>query len=378
MRYECTACDRTYDIGAPRWRCDCGGPLDLSSPAVTRDLIDTGGTGVWRYRRLLPPVDPGRPISLGEPTTPLIDAGNGALLKLDYLLPSGSYKDRGATVMVSRLTALGIGDIVLDSSGNAGAAVSTYSARAGISCQVFVPAGNSASKLAQIAAVGGRLRPVHGSRADATLAAIAASDGSFYGSHNWSADFLAGLSTMAFEIWEQLGGRAPTSVLAPCGNGGVILGLYRGFEALYRGGLIDRIPPLVAVQSAAFSGVAKAVDSGSAEPSAFSHGTTIAEGIACELPVRGRQLVRAIVASGGTAVTVTDDDIRDAALRLASCGCYVEPTGAVGYAGLLRLSRGPRADLLGTSTVAVLTGSGLKAGRKIADLRAADWWPAEA
>lgn len=378
MRYVCTACGDSYGLEDLRWRCDCGGSLELTSPPARSGDIDVGASGVWRYASLLPPVVEGSRVSLGEQTTPLIRSDALKVrLKLDYLLPSGSYKDRGATVLCSRLVDLGVKDVVLDSSGNAGAAISTYCAAVGISCRVFVPAANSPAKLAQIAAVGGRIEPVPGSRRDATQAAMAAAAGSFYASHNWSPDFGAGLATVALELWEQLDRRAPTSVLAPCGNGGIVLGLFRGFDALRRGGLIEQIPAIVAVQPAGFDSIADAMARGLAQPAPRASGDpTIAEGIACELPVRGGQVLEAIRGTAGAAIAVSEAEIRAAALQLASNGIYVEPTAAVGLAGLTTLRRRGDEDLLlGDDPVIILSGAGLKSGRKVADLRDPDWWP---
>lgn len=380
MQYICSECGRVFDLSVPRWRCECGGFLDLDSPAVVVAQIDESRSGVWRYPALLPPVPAQHRISLGEQTTPLIHHdGLDLLLKLDFLLPSGSYKDRGATVLVSRLKDRGLTEFVLDSSGNAGAAMSTYSAAAGLTCRVFVPAGNSPMKLAQIAAVGGHLQPVNGTRADTTRVAMAEASSSFYASHNWSPEFVTGLATVAFELWEQLDRRAPTSVLVPCGNGGIVLGLSRGFDALLRGGLVDTVPAIVAVQSTAFDSIADAITHRLETPQPRANGsTTIAEGIAAELPVRGRQVLDAIRTGGGTAIAVSEARIVEATLLLASSGVYVEPTAAVGLAGLLDA----RADadlsaLLGDTPVVILTGAGLKAGRRIADLRDPAWWPAD-
>jgi threonine synthase len=376
VHYICSTCQRQYDLSTMRWKCDCGGFLDLSSPAADSAEFDPAVSGVWRYHSLLAPVRATDRISLGEATTPLLHADAlGVLLKLDYMLPSGSYKDRGATALVSRLRDRGVDDIILDSSGNAGAAMSTYSAAAGIGCRVFVPAGNSPAKLAQIAAVGGVLQRVAGTRSDTTRAAREAAQASFYASHNWSPEFAAGLATVAFELWEQLGSRAPSTVLVPCGNGGIVLGLARGFDALLRGGLIPALPRIVAVQSAAYDSVAHAFADRLAEPVPRSGGSsTLAEGIACELPVRGGQVMQAIRDANGSALAVSEARIIEATLALASAGIYVEPTGAVGLAGLLELRASGAAADLGDSVVVILSGSGLKSGRTIADLRSPDWW----
>ena len=182
MRYFCTICGEIYGLGEPRWRCDCGGPLELSSPPASLADIGQEPSAVWRYAALLPPVAEEARISLGEQATPLIMTDLGARLKLDYLLPSGSYKDRGAAVLASRLADLGVKDIVLD----------------------------------------------------------------YFG---------AALATVAFEIWEQ---------------------------------------------ASAFDSVAHAFASGLAEPvPRWAGHATLAEGIACELPVRGRQVLAAIRSSSG-------------------------------------------------------------------------------
>jgi threonine synthase len=374
LTYHCTLCTRRYESTQLRWRCDCGGVLELEPPQYRGQLCDVSATGVWRYPWLLPDTALSHRISLGEPTTPLVVSSFlDAHLKLDYLLPSGSYKDRGATVMVSHLYSHKVGKVTLDSSGNAGAAVATYCAAAGIACDVFVPASNSAAKLAQISALGASLSRVQGTRVDTTVAAQDAAIGGFYASHNWSPEFEAGLSTVAAEIYEQLDGRAPTTVLAPCGNGGVILGLYRGFDALMRAGLIPKMPRLVAVQSASFDAVAHAVASGSddIEPRGIGQ-ATIAEGIASARPVRWHQLLHAIRASGGNAITVTEGEIIEMVVELASHGIFVEPTGAVGAAGLRQIRDSPYPDL-GELAVVILTGSGLKAAAQIAELRDPNW-----
>jgi len=374
LTYHCTLCYRRYKSTELRWRCDCGGVLELERPHYSGQFCDTSATGVWRYPWLLPEIDPNSRISLGEPTTPLVlSSFLDAHLKLDYLLPSGSYKDRGATVMVSHLYRHRVDKATLDSSGNAGAAVATYCGAAEIACEVFVPASNSPGKLAQISALGASLRRIPGTRLDTTIAAQNAANGGFYASHNWSPEFEAGLSTVAAEIYEQLDGRAPTTVLAPCGNGGVILGLHRGFDALMRAGLIPKLPQLVAVQSASFDAVAHAVASKCEEVEPRGTGqATIAEGIACNRPIRWRQLLHAIRASGGDAITVTESEIIEMVIELAAHGIFVEPTGAVGAAGLRRIRDGAVWDL-GDLPVVILTGSGLKAAAKIAELRDPNW-----
>jgi len=356
------------------WQCGCGGLLDLSSPEPFADeLIDASEHGLWRYASALPLVPDAARIRLGETMTPLVySADLGLNLKLDYLLPSGSFKDRGTAVMASRLHSLGVRDVVEDSSGNAGASLATYTAAAGIGCEIFTPAGNSRGKLAQIRATGATLTAVAGVREAAAAAAQAAADQRFYASHKRHPDYLAGVATVGFELYEQLGRRVPSAIIAPCGQGSLILGAARAFAAL-AAGVGTPVPRLFAVQAAAYPAVADAAAGGLEEPiPAARPGGTIAEGIATALPERGRELLHAIRSSKGGTITVPDRAIGHAAVWLAEHGFYVEPTSAAAVAGLWefrRLGMLPPAD---PDAVLILTGSGLKAGSQIADLRAAE------
>jgi threonine synthase len=336
-------------------------------PFTEHDL-DTHEHGLWRYASALPALPDQHRIRLGEAMTPLIESARfGAHLKIDYLLPSGSYKDRGTALMISRLRHLGVREVIEDSSGNAGSSVAVYCAAAGIACEIFVPAGNSPDKLLQISAYGARLNAVDGDRAAVAKAVLTAAETRFYASHNWHPDFHAGVSTLGFEIWEQSGARQPDAVVVPCGHGSLVLGVHRAYLSLLRGSSIRKVPRIFAVQAAAFSSVARAwaADAETAEPVQGSGGT-IAEGIATRLPLRGAEVLLALHESGGGALAVSEEDIRAALADLVHSGVYVEPTGAVGLAGLHRLRAEGR---LGTSdsVVVVLTGSGLKAGRRISE-----------
>jgi threonine synthase len=296
--------------------------------------------------------------------TPLVwQADVGAFLKLDYLHPSGSFKDRGAAILVSRIRQSGYRSIVLDSSGNAGAAMALYASAAGIDCRVFVPRENSPAKLRQIRASGAELVEVDGGRFAAGVEAARHESGDvFYANHNWSPDFGAGIATLAFELWEQRRGDLPSSVIVPCGNGSLVIGLWQGFTALQEAGLIDSPPALIAVQSTEVNPIATAWASGSTSPHRQENpGRTIAEGIACELPLRGIEVLRALHETGGIVISVNDGEIRDAVGALTRIGFLVEPTAAAAFAGLHSLRLSGRYDrLLGDRTAVVLTGHGLK------------------
>ena len=334
---------------------------------------------LWRYREALGVAGPA--VTLGEGWTPLVPAsiaGCNVQLKLDFLCPTGSYKDRGTTVMISKFVEWGVRELVEDSSGNAGASVAAYSAAAGLSASIFIPEGTSAGKAAQIAMYGARLVPVAGSREDCTRAAMAEAARIFYGSHNWNPYFIAGLKTLAFEIAEQMEWSAPDWVITPLGGGSLLLGLYHGFAEMIRAGIlagmlpgsVARMPRLAAVQAEHCAPVYEAWKAGLADTPGVdkgaTRGSTIAEGISIAKPVKGRDILEAIRGSNGVVVPVGDAAIWRAVEELGSRGAYVEPTGAVAAAALVDLVASGVVQP-GERVVLVLTGSGLKATDRIAE-----------
>lgn len=369
LAYRCLECDRRMGSEQPVWRCPCGGLLDLEPPSsFRRGQVDPLEPGLWRYRAALPALGYRHALRLGEVMTPLVETrigGQPVHLKLDYLLPTGSYKDRGAAVLISQLRALGIRALIDDSSGNAGAAAAAYAAAAGIECTIFTPASNSPGKLAQIRAYGARLEAVAGDRAAVAQATLARAETTFYASHNRQPLYTAGISTLGFEIWEQLGYRAPAAVVVPAGYGSVVLGIARAFAALREGNAIDALPAIHAVQSESYPAIARAFAAGARQVAAAGgEHPTLAEGIACRSPIRGAAILSALRAGGGTAITVAESEIENALIELASSGFYVEPTSATAAAGLRHL------DIRSGPVVVVLTGSGLKAGARIEALQA--------
>ncbi|MBI4277735.1 MAG: threonine synthase [Armatimonadetes bacterium] len=337
-------------------------------PAFVPSAIQTLPS-LWRYRRLLPPLPEEATVSMMEGWTPLVrvplSAGEVSC-KMDFLLPTGSYKDRGATLLVSYLKAAGAPHVHDDSSGNAGAALAGYCARAGIPCDLYIPAHASGGKLAQIQAYGARLVPVPGPREEAKKASMADA-ASFYASHNWHPLFFEGVKTYAWEVWEQLGRAAPDHVVVPCGYGSLVIGAYRGFKALRDAGEIDRLPRIFAVQASACSPVYQAFAQGAGDVVPVTPGTTLAEGIASGSPLRGREILEAVRATDGAVVTVTEDEIVRALRLLARRGMFVEPTAAAAPAAADRLLREGRLRAA-DETVVVLTGNGLKAWEKIRPL----------
>jgi threonine synthase len=367
----CPACGRSHPADRPRWRCDCGSHLNLAPGAgLKRGQIAAGEASLWRYAAALALAGPPR-VSLGEGWTPLVRrdwAGAPVHFKLESQMPTGSFKDRGTAVMLNHLLEIGVGPIHEDSSGNAGAALATYAAAAGLPCTIFVPSSAPRAKLVQIAAVGAELRPVPGPRQAATEAALAAIGESFYASHNWHPFFIEGTKTLAYELWEQLGFRPPDNVLVPTGYGSNILGLARGFDELARQGEIAGTGPrLFAVQAKNCAALAAAWAAGADHPVPFAAASTVADGIATPRPVRTAEVLGAVRRSGGAVVAVDEAAIAPALQALGRCGLFVEPTAATAGAALTRLLADGTITA-GETTVAVLTGHGLKAAERIADL----------
>lgn len=365
----CTATGEHYSADRPRWCGETGALLDLEfTPRIDPQLFRSRGPSLWRYREAIPVESDAAVISFSEGFTPLLQveiAGRTVGIKQDMLFPTGSYKDRGATVLISKVRELGVSSVVQDSSGNAGCAVAAYCARGGISCDIFVPEATSPGKLAQLAWYGATVHRVPGSREDTARAALKAARNSYYASHAWNPFFLHGTKTFAYEICEQMGWTAPDTLLLPAGNGTLLLGAAIGFSELRSAGVISRLPKLVAVQSARCAPVWRAFHGAPMGDGDLQNRETLAEGIAIAEPVRGPQMVAAIRESGGTVLAVEDDEIVRALRHLSAQGFYVEPTAAAAVAGLLRYLPGSPHD---ERVVTVLTGHGLKSTEKLLSL----------
>lgn len=341
------------------WRCTrCGGPIDFAEPLYFRtEQIDDADFSLWRYAAMLP-VE--RRFTLGEGMTPLtvIDLdGMRVYAKLEYLNPTGSYKDRGTVTMMNHLLAHGVQAVVEDSSGNAGASVAAYSTASGIYARIFVPATAAAGKKALISRFGGELVEVPGPQHAKTEACIAAAATTTYASHAWSPYFILGQTTIAWEVWEQMRWRVPDAIVSPVGHGGLFLGFARGYQTLYEAGLIDRVPRMIAVQSEGCDPIVRAWETGAEIPPHVTPTPTVADGIIVETPVRGKEVMRAIRESNGAAIRVDNAAILDAQTRLAWKGLIVEPTSATAAAAIPEVRR-----LLGPDVEIVMpfTGNGLK------------------
>jgi len=361
MNLRCSECGLTESIDTRSWQCDCGGLFELQgassySPQLVQVVRDT----LWRYQDALPIRDPAHIVTLGEGGTPLLQAevfGLPVRYKLEFLAPTGSFKDRGASLLVSWLQQLGVKEVVEDSSGNAAASLAAYCARAGIKARIFVPADASPAKLAQIRIYGAELVTTAGPRENAAAAAHEAAASSYYASHNYHPLFVEGVKTIAYELYDQLDGRAPDHLVVPVGNGSLLVGAYLGFKELVSAGLVPRLPQFVAVQASACAPFFEAFRKGWNDVRSVSPGDTVAEGIRIAAPVRGRQVLTALRQSEGAVLVVDDWETLQAQQLLAHSGLYVEPTSATAIAALRKMDKMIGREAI---TIVVLTGTGLK------------------
>jgi threonine synthase len=362
----CTKCGDVYSVREACWKCDCGGLLDIDFTATfNRRTIASRPLSLWRYREALPLEDDRNIISFGEgftPLTPFKLGGREILIKQDQLFPSGSYKDRGATLLISKANELGVKEVVEDSSGNAGCAVAAYCARAKIACQIFVPASTSPAKTAQIEMYGAQLVLVPGSREDTARAVLAAAAKHYYASHSWNPFFFHGTKTWAYEVWEQLGWTAPDTVILPAGNGTLLLGAAIGFNDLLAAGEIQHMPKIIAVQSENSAPLARAFWEKLDYVPAIEKKDTLAEGIAIAEPARGMQIIRAVGATGGDFMTVSEAEIEASLVEISRQGAYIEPTSAATTAAAARYLQHKKDSEV---VVTVFTGHGLKSTEKM-------------
>lgn len=361
---RCPRCGRTRPADMSTDVClDCAAPLDVEYIAGHK----TGGKSA-AYEARTPVHDATSGVSLGEGSTPCVELTSlGENLgmrslhgKLEFLNPTGSFKDRGTAVMVSVAMEHGITELVEDSSGNAGASVSAYAARAGIKAHVFVPSDAPKAKMRQIRAYGAAIHPIEGPRDFVTVAAMDyhRQHGLVYASHMLSPYFAEGTKTFAYEVAHQFNGMLPDHVVFPVGNGSLFIGAFKGFCELQAAGHTNKIPRLHCVQArnvmplvAAFTG--QAWDPGTATG-------TVAGGIAIAAPSRLEQILDILRLVEGTAVAVEESSIMQMQKDLAEQeGIFAEPTSAAAFAGLEKIAK--QGVIQESDTVLVpVTGFGLK------------------
>ena len=358
MKILCSNCGSEFDFHTMNYHCSlCGGVFDIIDfPVVNFNEKVKSLPGILKYSNYFVLNGNKKGISLGEGETGLIaDRYEDRLVyhKMESLNPTGSYKDRGTVVLVNYLLENNIDFVVEDSSGNAGASLAAYTARAGIKTKIYVPESTSGPKRNQIEAYGAQLVPIPGDRSKAAEAVREQADkGIVYASHAYLPLGLLGIATITFELFEELGDTI-RNVIMPVGHGGLMLGVIRGFESLLDAGYISRLPMFIGVQAALCAPVANLLD-GKSSSMALSH-TTIAEGVRVTDPIRGKAIVNYLKRQESIILRIEEDQILASYVDLAKRGIHVEPTSAMVWAALKQLP-----DKMDGTTVLIQTGSGLK------------------
>jgi len=346
--YICTNCGKKHDITPTRWKCECNGLLDLEKDTPKMDAAswNTYPNSLWRYVETMPFAKDSqtwKQVTMGEGQTPLIMLDNSepnTYVKMDFMMPTLSFKDRGAVVLMAKAKELGVSKVIADSSGNAGTAIAAYAARCDIACDIYLSDQTSPKKVAQVEAHGATIKAIHGTREDVAAAAQKAvqKENVFYASHVYNPYFYEGTKTYAFEIYEQLNG-APDTLIIPVGNGTLLLGAYYGFKELLKNKFIEKMPKIIAIQAANCAPLVKAYKDGHESAQMVTNQGTLAEGIAIAAPARSKQILDAVRQTDGEFISIKEDDIQHARKELSEKGFYVEVTSAVNYAGYLKYKK---------------------------------------
>ncbi|GHT71270.1 threonine synthase [Spirochaetia bacterium] len=364
MNYICSKCGHQEDTGARKAQCDCGGlwDLDYHPPKFDLSLVDSGTWSLFRYRAFMPLAgETWKSVSMGEGMSPVIRLDEDVLLKMEYYMPTLSFKDRGAAVLITHCKTIGVESVVQDSSGNAGNSVAAYCGRSGIGCEIFVPEGTSPKKIAMIKAHGAAVNVVPGSRdncADVCRAKMKAKN-IYYANHVYNPFFYEGTKTYIYETYEQLR-RIPENIFVPLGNGTLFIGIVKGLEHLLESGVISRMPKIIAVQGERCDPFARAVSVHAPHPQKVSPAHTLAEGIAIGEPMRGDEILRMIYRHNVEVITAPEDGILPAREQLATKGVYCEHTTAATYAAYLEYRKG-KGNL--TDCLIPMCGAGLKSDK---------------
>ncbi len=365
MKYQCKTCGNEYDAIPDIVKCDCGGALwlDYNGQLKKSDIIQSEFS-MWRYSAAYPVKIEDVKVTFSEGLTPLTKLNYhecDLLVKQDNLMPTGSFKDRGVVMVTNFINNFGVKKIGEDSSGNGGSSYAGYSALAGIDCKIFIPAGTSKGKIAQMKIYGSELVEVEGTRNDVTVEAMKNIGGRVYVGHNWHPLFVQGVKSVAYEIWEQNNFVAPDNIVCVAGNGSMVTGVYLGFSELLNSGEITKMPKIYGVQADNCNTLYREFMNMSTD---YKPKPTIAEGISIFRSTKHHQVVGFIRDTKGALVSVSDNEIKEALLEIGKKGLYIEPTSATGFAGLKKLLNNKTIDKK-DQTAIIVSGNGLKATAKI-------------
>lgn len=374
---QCINCDSNYGPQQIVYTCEeCGGLLEVRydyeeiGKSLDVEAWSKRPEGVWRYRELLP-VDSSRAISLMEGGTSLQtcrrlaqDVGIKRIyVKNEGENPTGSFKDRGMTVGITKALELGAKVVACASTGNTSASLAAYAAKAGIRAIVFIPSGKIAlGKLSQAIAHGAEIVRMKGNFDDAlqTVLEFTASHSDVYLLNSVNPYRIEGQKTLAFEVYEQLGKMSPDVLVLPVGNAGNISAIWKGFRDLKELGMIDRLPKMMGIQAEGAAPIVKAFRGHSAVMEQVDHPETVATAIRIGAPVSWKKALQAVHDSSGLVEAVSDREILKAQRDIAQLeGLFIEPASAASIAGLRKLIAMGK---IGKDevTVCVATGHGLK------------------
>jgi threonine synthase len=351
-KVECIRCGARFSKEDIVYTCSkCGGLLDIKydySEIDVERVVEAKGEGVWKYRVLLPFDEDTKTITINEGNTPLYRCNRLAKsigidelwVKHEGLNPSGSFKDRGMTVGVTKAMELGVKGVACASTGNTSASLAIFAAKAGIPCYVLLPKGKVAlGKVAQAMMHGAKIFSIRGNFDDALrIVRVICEEEKLYLLNSVNPYRLEGQKTIAFEVVEKLEWKVPDRVVLPVGNAGNISAIFKGFLELRTLGITSSIPKMTGIQAEGAKPVVNAFKDGKEEIIPEDNPETIASAIRIGNPVNAAKALFAIRNSGGVAESVTDEEITEAQLELARLeGIGVEPASAASIAGLKKL-----------------------------------------
>ncbi len=367
---KCTECHAIYPKGEIVQQCPkCNGLLDtIISPEILSEISKNNldrTSSMWKYKAFLPVDEKDKIVSAGEGDTPLrkLTSFHGNVwVKDETKNPTGTFKDRGASLAITALSRLGVKDLVLSSEGNAGCSFALYSHIASMACQVFLPRQANPAKVELSRKLGTEVTLVAGTIGDAGRRAetLAKREGSYNGSTFVTPYRHDGKGTMALEICEQLDWRVPDYVVYPVGGGVGLVGMWKMFSILEKIGWVKKRPRFIAVQPAGCAPVVKAYNSKRDNVDEWKNPKTIAFGLRIPKPLAGKWILRCLRESDGIALSVTDGEIRKSmGQALKDEGLLLEPSSAAIFAALPHLYEEKIIDR-SAEVVLIATGSGLK------------------
>jgi threonine synthase len=367
---KCISCGEEYSIEEIIYTCKkCGSTLEVvCRPDVSRDIFECRKSTMWKYKEFMP-VDENKIVSLEEGGTPFCkcqklgnELGIELYVKVEGSNPTGSFKDRGMSVGITKAVELGVDTVGCASTGNTSASLAAYAARAGKRCIVLLPSGKVAlGKLAQAMFHGAEVVSIKGNFDEAleTVTTLAL-EGQLYLLNSVNPYRLEGQKSIGFEVVDDLGWKSPDRIILPVGNAGNISAIWKGVSEFHEAGFIDDLPMMTGIQAEGAAPIANAVRKGKNSIEAVENPETVATAIRIGAPVSAQKALRAIYDSNGVAETVTDDQILSAQKLLARTeGIGVEPASAASIAGLLKLVEMGEVDK-GEQVVCIVTGHLLK------------------